>query len=91
MMRRVPVLRQDDMLEVAAISSLTSGTISSPPATASAPPGQKSFCTSMTISASRPWHTPSAIVDGAQTSMDRAAASTAFSRHDGATVGQDLF
>ena len=31
---------------------LTSGTTRSPSATASAPPGQKSFCTSMTISAS---------------------------------------
>src|SRR3989337_1281989 len=32
--------------------SLTSGTISSPCATASAPPGRKSFCTSTTTSAS---------------------------------------
>src|SRR4029453_13513600 len=35
-----------------AISLLTRGTISSPLGTASAPPGQKSFCTSMTMSAS---------------------------------------
>ena len=34
------------------ISRLTRGTISSPLGTASAPPGQKSFCTSMTMSAS---------------------------------------
>src|ERR1044072_3627793 len=34
------------------IRRLTRGTISSPLGTASAPPGQKSFCTSMTISAS---------------------------------------
>ncbi len=33
------------------ISRFTTGTISSPPPTASAPPGQKSFCMSMTMSA----------------------------------------
>src|SRR5271170_5690685 len=35
-----------------AASALTTGTISSPPATASAPPGQKSFCISITSRAS---------------------------------------
>ena len=46
-MRRVPVLREDDVLEVRrdAVNGRDDGIAVG---TASAPPGQKSFCTSMT-------------------------------------------